>query len=458
MKISLNNKQKSDVVVQFVDKKALKHTKSKTLQLSGFKAGKGSTILDGKTLYVGTEGAKDSEDWRVIGVDLTTKLNGMNVKNVSIRVPKSCEAFVEGLQLGDYKFTYKSTTETAKLKTISLSSKAKISKAVDASVSKAKATCHVRDWVNTMPETAHSASIAKAVKKMFKGTNIKVTIYNEKFLEKQGMNAHLAVNRASRHEAKTIKLEYVPKGANKNTKHHVFVGKGLTYDSGGLSIKGGDHMTTMKCDKAGAMAVWGLMQHVSKFGSSSKVTAYMGIAENMIDGSSYKPDDILTAMNGTTIHVKNTDAEGRLVLFDNLCLAQKQNKKITTIHTLATLTGAAVYQFGNEAAALVGFNDKLKNKVKSAGEQAGELFMNAEFHKYMMDSIDDSLADISNTGSYGMGCQKAGLFLTKSIDKKNANKYVHWDIAGPAYAKSPFGHNPTGGTGFGVRTLINFVK
>ncbi len=458
MKITVSKKQKSDVSVVFVNKKQLKGIKSKTLTTAGFKAGEGEMIVDGTTLFVGTEGIKDAEGWRVVGVNVTKQLNSMNVKSVSISVPKNCGAFVEGLQLGDYKFTYKSAPSKTKLKTISLASKKGVSKVVDTSVAKAKATCHVRDWVNTMPEVAHSASIAKAVKKMFKGTNIKVTVYDEDFLTKKGMNAHLAVNRASRHEAKTIKLEYVPKGANKSTKHHVFVGKGLTYDSGGLSIKGGDHMVTMKADKAGAMAVWGLMKYVSEFGSTSKITAYMGIAENMVGGDAYKPDDVLTAMNGTTIHVKNTDAEGRLVLFDNLCLAQKQNKDITTIHTLATLTGAAVYQFGNEAAALVGFNDKLKGKVKKAGDEAGELFMNAEFHKYMMDSVTDSLADISNTGSYGMGCQKAGLFLTNAIDKKNSKKYVHWDIAGPAHVDSAFGHNPSGATGFGVRTLINFVK
>jgi leucyl aminopeptidase len=458
MKIVVDRNQKTDVSVEFVDKKSLKKVDSKTLKVSAFKAGKGEMVVDGNTLYVGTDGATDSEAWRVLGVQVTGKLNTMNVKNVSISVPQNCNAFVEGLQLGDYKFTYKSTTTKPKLKTISLTSKKKVGKVVESAVSKAQATCHVRDWVNTMPEVAHSASIAKAVKKMFKGSDIKVTVYDESYLTKKGMNAHLAVNRASRHEAKTIKLEYIPKNVDKNTKHHVFVGKGLTYDSGGLSIKGGDHMTTMKADKAGAMAVWGLMKYVSEFGSTSKITAYMGIAENMVGGDAYKPDDVLTAMNGKTIHVKNTDAEGRLVLFDNLCLAQKQNKDITTIHTLATLTGAAVYQFGDEAAALVGFNDKLKTKVKKAGEDAGELFMNAEFHKYMMESVTDDLADISNTGSYGMGCQKAGLFLTNAIEKKNTKKYVHWDIAGPAFAKSAFGHNPAGATGFGVRTLINFVK
>jgi leucyl aminopeptidase len=421
----------------------------------GFTGKKGEIVLSGNTLIVGTKGIKDSEDWRELGVKVTKKLKSLKVKTASIEVPEKCGEFIEGLQLGDYEFTkYKSKSEKSKLQTIYVSSKSNIKQTVNTSIAKAKATNHTRDWVNTTPEDAHIGTIEKAVEEMFKDTLVNVTVYGEKFLKKQGMNAHLAVNRASRHEAKTIKLEYTPKN---HKEHHVFVGKGLTYDSGGLSIKPGNHMTTMKADKAGAMTVWGMMKYIAEYGSKSKVTVYMGIAENMIDGSAYKPDDVLTAMNGKTIHVKNTDAEGRLVLFDNLCLAQKQNKDITTIHTLATLTGAAVYQFGDETAGLVGFNDKLKKRVQKAGDKAGEIYMNAEFHKYMMDGVKDDIADLSNTGTPGMGCQKAGLFLTNAIDKKNTKKYVHWDIAGPAFVDKAWGHNPAGGSGFGVRTLINYV-
>lgn len=421
----------------------------------GFTGKKGELQINGKTLIVGINGIKDSEDWREIGVKVTQKLKSLKVDSASIRVPENCSEFIEGLQLGDYEFTkYKSKPEKSTLETIYLKSKTNIKKIVNTAVSKAKATCHVRDWVNTTPEDANSETIETAVKNMFKGTSIKVTVYGEDFLKQNGMNAHLAVNRASRHEAKTIKLEYTPE---EYSEHHVFVMKTLTYDSGGLSIKTGSHMTTMKADKAGGMSGWGMMQYVSENGSKSKITVYMAIAENMIDGSAYKPDDVLTAMNGKTIHIKNTDAEGRLVLFDNLCLAQKENNNITTLHTLATLTGAAVYQFGDEAAALVGFNDTLKSRVKKAGNTAGEIFMNAEFHKYMMDAVKDELADLSNTGTPNMGCQKAGLFLTNAITKKNSKKYVHWDIAGPSYTEKSWGHNPSGATGFGVRTLINFV-
>lgn len=148
---------------------------------------------------------------------------------------------------------------------------------------------------------------------------------------------------------------------------------------------------------------------------------------------------------------------GDMVLFDSLCLAQEDNKKLDKIYSIATLTGAAVNAFGNEAAAMVGFNDGLKTEVKTAGEEAGEIFINAEFHKYMMKGVDDSLADLSNTGTPRMGCQKAGLFLTNAITKKNKNKFLHLDIAGPAFAEKEWGTNKAGGTGFGVRTLIKLL-
>lgn len=445
MKIGLED-VKSDIKVKFTNKKG---------NIIGFNGKVGEMTLCERILYVGTKGIKDTEEWRVLGVKLVQKLQSLNVKSASVTVPKKCSEFVEGLSIGSYKFDkYKSDKKSSKLKIINLVSKSDIKKTVQDSIKRANATCHTRDWVNTTPEDANSETIVRCVRNMFRDTDVKVTVYDETDLKNFGMNAHLAVNRASRHEAVTIKLTYEPKNFK---EHHIFVGKGLTYDSGGLSLKPGNYMTTMKADKAGAMTVWGMMKYLSQSKSDNKVTVYMGIAENMVDGSAYKPDDVLTAMNGKTIHIKNTDAEGRLVLFDNLCLAQKENKKFDTIHTLATLTGAAVYCFGDEVAALVGFNDKLKKRVQKSGKVAGEIFMNAEFHKYMLDGVKDDVADLSNTGTSNMGCQKAGLFLTNAIKKKNNKKYVHWDIAGPAFVPSAYGHNPKDATGFGVRTLIDFV-
>jgi leucyl aminopeptidase len=217
-------------------------------------------------------------------------------------------------------------------------------------------------------------------------------------------------------------------------------------------------MVNMQADKAGAMTLIGLMEYLKNNEGNSKVTCYIALAENMINENSYRPGDILTMKNGKTVKINNTDAEGRLVLFDNICLAQEQNKSFTSMTSIATLTGSAVVQFGNEAAGLVSFNNKLKRKIQKAGNKQGEIFLDAPFHKYMLDGVKDDIADLSNTGTPTMGCQKAGLFLTEAVKKKNKNKFIHIDIAGPAFVDKGFGSNPKGATGFGVRTLIELVK
>lgn len=267
------------------------------------------------------------------------------------------------------------------------------------------------------------------------------------------MLGHLAVNRASRHPARTIKLVYTPSNASDNAKHHIFVGKGLTYDSGGLDIKTGGHMKNMKTDKAGAMTLIGLFEYLKKQGSKNRVTAYLAIAENMIDGTAYKADDVLVMKNGKTVEVLNTDGEGRIVMADNLCLAQEENRDITNLYTIATLTGAKIYQFGKNTGALVGYSTKKKRGIIEAGKKSGEIFMNAEFNKYMMNSIDGDISDYKNLAdsSVGMGCQTAGLFLTKFITKRNIKKFVHIDIAGAEISDK-------NATGFGVRTLIQLIK
>ena len=454
---------KTDLMVVFLNKvinfsKEDKYS-SLTLKNSGFTGKKGQIVINGSQVIVGTKGVKTKDDWRELGFSISKKLNSL-VESIKIKVPAKSQDFIEGLYLGVYSFDkYKSKPTKSKLKKIILKSNSDLSEVMNRAKVKTQSQCLTRDWVNTSPEDAHSGTIEKAVIKEFKNNpNIKVTVYGEKDLKKFGMNGHLSVNRASRHEAKTIKIEYTPTLQSKKQKHVVLIGKGLTFDSGGLSIKPGNSMVNMKCDKAGAMSVFGIMRGISKLEQGTKVTAYLGIAENMIDGTAYKPDDIITMMNGKTVHVKNTDAEGRIVLADQISLAQKQNKKIDEIYTFATLTGAAVYQFNGEATAMVGFNDKMKSKIKKVGEKEGEIFMNAEFHKYMLKGVDDSLADLSNTGTPNMGCQKAGLFLTNFVIKKNKNKYLHLDIAGPAFIDKPFGTNVSGGTGVTVRSLIEYLK
>jgi len=443
---------KNELTVRSLNKKQYKQLDFKH---TGFENKKFQTIVQNGILYFSTTDMKKPSDWRELGTVVGKTILRTKAKSACTILTKVEDEFLEGVLLSDYSFNrYKSEKKIEKeviLQVIVNSNQGKsVKDKLKEITARVKAQNTTKDWVNTAPEDAHSASILKYVEKKFKGSFVDVTIYNEKYLKQLGMNGHLAVNRASRHKAMTIKLDYNPFANGANVKHNVFVGKGLTYDSGGLDIKTGGHMTGMKSDKAGAMTLLGFMEYIKTHGAATRVTCYLALAENMIDGTAYKSDDVLTMKNGKTVHIKNTDAEGRIVLFDNLCLAEEEYPKATTYHSLATLTGAAVYQFDG-ACGLVGFNDELKKKIQKCGRKTGEIYMDAAFHTDMMDGVDDKLADLSNTGTPNMGCQKAGLFLTNAMTKKGKKRYVHHDIAGPAFVKGF-------ATGFGVRTLINFIK
>ena len=447
MKIVLSkNNKKVAFDVTYV---TLKDAKKMGIDKLGFEGKSGQFRVTDNELIVGTTGAKKKSDWRELGQKVTAKLISLKVKKAYTSLNDESLEFIEGLILGSYEFTkYKS--EKKKNKQLLEVSIEDITVFYEAKNRVLGQFC-TRDLVNTTPEDANPESLQKLIHKKFKNSeHIDVTVYYEKDLKHLGMNGHLAVNRASRHKAYTVKLEYRPSLQSKDQEHHIFVGKGLTFDSGGLDIKGDGDMKDMKSDKAGAMTLVGLFDYLENSNVIHNVTAYIALAENMIDGTAYKSDDVLTMKNGKTVHIRNTDAEGRIVLFDNLCLAEEENKKITTIHSLATLTGAAVYQFDG-ACGLVGFNDDLKKKIMKKGRKSGEIYMDAAFHTDMMDGVDDKLADLSNTGTPNAGCQKAGLFLTNALTKKAKKKYLHHDIAGCSF-KQGFA------TGFGVRTLINFLK
>jgi leucyl aminopeptidase len=356
--------------------------------------------------------------------------------------------------LGGYNFNkYKSEPTKVKEQTINLKSKHDISDILNKAKIISEAQCYSRDKVNCTPDDINATTLPDIVLDDFSNTSITTKIYFEDELLKLNMHGHIAVNRASRHDAVTIKLEYAPEN---HKKHIILIGKTLTYDSGGLSIKPTSSMVNMKSDKAGGMAVLGIMKAISELNSEYKITAYLGVAENMLDGAAYKPGDVLTMKNGKTVNVQNTDAEGRITLFDQICLAEEENPDFDEMYTLATLTGSAVSQFDGATAA-VGFNDKLKMNIIKNGNDAGEIIMNAEFHDNMLDGVKDTMADLTNTGTPNMGCQKAGLFLTYALKDTSKNKFLHLDIAGSAFIDKPFGSNIPGATGSMVRTFINYL-
>ncbi len=452
------------VEVSFLTKKDTKIKPSDDqdlLERYNFKGIKGNLITtNGDRLLFGISGIKDTDDWRELGYKVFKEISKIKtVTEVYFKndLPENSKEFIEGLLLADYSFTkYKTDKKKKKKVTFYLNNFNDLKETIKKVQIAVDAQNTVRDLVNTPAEDMHQSSILKFVQKIFTNTEIGIQAYSVDKLKSLGMNAHVAVSRASIHKAMTIKLTYEPK---KFKKHIVLVGKGLVYDTGGLNIKTDGHMLTMKIDKSGAMTLIGLMQAISKTGSKNKITVYLALADNAIDGNAFRPDDVFTMKCGKTVHIKNTDAEGRLVLGDNLALAEEENPDLDEIYSLATLTGAAIRAFGSKVGTLVGFNQTMKKKVTKAGKKAGEIYMDAKFNKYMMDAVDDDIADLSNLSNKGleMGSQTAGLFLTKTLKEKTKKKYMHLDFAGPVYASSPWGTNPKNATGFATRTFIELL-
>ncbi len=247
------------------------------------------------------------------------------------------------------------------------------------------------------------------------------------------------------------------KSALQTPRKIAFIGKGLTYDSGGLSLKPSNFMLTMKSDKSGAAAVLALVRAAAELKLPFEVHAVLGCAENMIGGNAYKPDDVLISKSGTTIEVRNTDAEGRLVLCDCLTYAQEKIAPDVMID-FATLTGACVVGLGEFTSGVMGNNFELQAQFKRLGERSGELLTILEFNDFLRDLIKSKVADVSNSASsrYG-GALTAGLFLDAFVKDEFKDKWLHVDIAGPAYLEKPWGEFEPGASGAGVRAGLYYL-
>ncbi|MGB5964903.1 MAG: leucyl aminopeptidase [Sulfurimonadaceae bacterium] len=378
---------------------------------------------------------------------------------------KNVGALVEGFVMGGYSFEmYKSTKTEVTLKEIIFSdhnfnddalNSAAVQKAFDDAVITATATNFARELVNTTPQDMTPNALAVVAQDLADENGLDCDILEGEALEEENMNAMIAVGRASIHKPHLIHLTYKPDNAQKCVS---LVGKGLTYDSGGLSLKPAASMVTMKMDKAGACAVLGMMKAVSELKLPIEVHGFIGAAENMIDGSAYKPDDVLKARNGTTIEVRNTDAEGRLVLADVLSYAQDKVKS-DYIFDYATLTGACMVALGSYTTGMMGHSNHLKHKISKATSHSGELIGSLPFNDHLKKLIKSDIADICNIASkpYG-GAITAALFLDNFITDEMKQKWMHFDIAGTAYTESPWDVYNHGGTGAGVRMTIKFLE
>jgi len=477
MKVTFTNKTMGEIDAQFevifVVDKNLEHefiADAETMARFEYKGEGNLLLLESRRLYVGI-GKLSLEALRIGICKAYNALKGLNVANFKVATYLAGDeistfmAYAEGAGLGSYEFDrYKSDKKPALLTEILVAKDEFSKKTVSAKKANlgleygaimAECANFAKDIVNEIPEIytpERMASDAQALAKSDK--QIKCEIFDEKYLAKEKMNAFLAVNRASAHPPRLIHLSYKPKDAKRRI---VFVGKGLTYDSGGLSLKPGDSMLTMKSDKSGATAAMAIIKGASALNLPFEIHAVMGATENMIGGNAYKPDDVLISRSGVTIEVRNTDAEGRLVLAD--CLSWAQELKPDLMIDMATLTGACVVGLGEYTSAIMGNSDELKNRFKALAKESGELFTPLDFNDHLRELVKSQIADVSNTASsrYG-GALTAGIFLDKFVKDEYKDKWLHLDIAGPAYVQKAWGYNQYGASGAPVRACLYFLR
>ncbi|WP_435300261.1 leucyl aminopeptidase [Timonella sp. A28] len=385
-----------------------------------------------------------------------------DVKTVAIALPTQEEtevtAIAEGALFGAYAFrtyrTGKAATTGAPVASFEIVSPLAGQTAVKKGGARAEilaAAVHsTRDLVNTAPNDLYPAAFADIAKARAKGTGVKVTVLDEKALTAGGYGGLLGVGQGSSRGPRLVKLSYNPPRAKKKI---ALVGKGITFDTGGISIKPAAGMEAMKSDMAGAAAVLNTVIAAAKLGLGVSVTGYLCLAENMPSGTATRPSDVLTIRGGKTVEVLNTDAEGRLVLADGLVSAVEDGAEL--IFDIATLTGAQMVALGNRVSAVMGTDGAVADVLEGA-QEAGESFWHMPLPEELRPTLDSQVADLANMGQRWGGMLVAGHFLKEFTDGR---PWAHLDIAGPSFNESaPFGYTHKGGTGHGVRTLLSVLE
>jgi leucyl aminopeptidase len=308
-----------------------------------------------------------------------------------------------------------------------------------------------RDLVNRMPQEIDPVGFAKRAEELCSELGLKCRVFDEKELESERMNAMLAVSRGSSNPPRMVVVEY--NGGENDGKEIALVGKGVTFDSGGLSLKPNEGMKTMKCDMAGAATVMGAMAAAARLKLPVNLIGYMGLVENMVGAGAYKLGDVLTARNGVTIEVLNTDAEGRLVLADVLSYAV--DRGADQIIDLATLTGAVVVALGEDLTGAFTNNQEWCDKVLAAAGETEEGIWQLPMFDLFAKLLDGDVSDIKNVGPRWGGAITAAKFLERFV---GGTPWVHLDIAGPSFASSAKSHIDAGASGCMVRTLLKVAQ
>ncbi len=372
-----------------------------------------------------------------------------------IEAVASAAAIAEGALLGLYSFTKYKKPEYEDVKEILIVVKeeetaASLELAVDKARVMAEATSLARTMVDEPANHMTPSRMAEAAKEIAGKYDLEFKVFDREDMEAMGMGALLGVARGSNEPPKLMTLSY--RGDGRSQEALGFLGKGITFDSGGISIKPSEGMGEMKSDMAGAAAVVAALGAIAQLKPQVNVTAIVPATENLPSGTALKPGDILKAMNGKTIEVISTDAEGRLILADALCYGQKLG--LSPLIDLATLTGACRIALGTLYGGLFSNNRDLAEKVLKAGERAGERMWQMPMPAEYKELIKSDVADIKNGGNRLGGAITAALFLAEFAGD---TPWVHVDIAGPASSTKESGYLVKGATGFGVRTLVEFA-
>lgn len=393
-----------------------------------------------------------SESSRKMGAALAELLNKEKSTSVTVNAYGHESFIAEGLDLGNYTYLKYISDENAKpsltdayflnISEEKLQEVAQLTKAVAFS----------RDLVNTPVIDLNATNLANEAKASAKSNGLKVEVFDKKKIESLKMAGLLAVNAGSIDPPVFITLEHNPENAT-NKQPIVLVGKGVVYDTGGLSLKPSAFMDTMKSDMGGAAAVIGTMQSIAANNLDKHVIGLIPSTDNRPGGNAVTPDDVITYSNGKSVEIKNTDAEGRLILADALIYAQKYNPELVV--DLATLTGAAAYAIGKYGIVAMGeAKEEYWNRLKESGNATYERIVEFPFWEEYDELLKSDIADLKNLGTRDGGAITAGKFLANFTDYP----YIHLDIAGPAFVDANDGYHKKGGTGVGVRLLYDFIK
>ena len=453
--------------------------------LADARSAKGSAVLvrdgDGprRVAVVDARQPDGLERWRWAAAEGAQAAARVEAERVVVATPPGraadvAAALVEGFRLGAYRFDHYRTAAAPPAASLAVwteggADAADLGGAVERADIGAAATNRARDYVNLAPDEKMPAALADLVREDAEAAGVRVEVWDKARIEEEGMGGLLGVNRGSLDPPRFVVLEWAPDG-HADDAPVVLVGKTVTYDTGGLSLKPTkDSMDKMKADMAGGAAVAAAVVGAARLGLALRVVGLLPMSDNRPGGRAYAPGDVLTMHSGATVEVLNTDAEGRLLLADGLSYARQYGPR--WVLDAATLTGAQGVALGERVAAVVARpgDEALAERVRAAGEATGDLAWPLPLFPHYRDQLKSDVADLSNVGGRMAGTITAAAFLehftrAESEDEGGADSeepaypWVHLDLARPAFLDAPYGYRPKGGTGFGVRLLLDLLS